>query len=207
MATPSEELEINIEAVDLNSRGVTLPSDRVGMVLSQPYVSLTPTEPYKCTEEAKELQTAALTDTLKVALAARHGATITHFTVFPEYSIPGLEGIALVENALRATDWPSGTIVIGGADALPKPDFAILADAKDTHVETGHNALARIGDHEWINCGVIWVKGADGTVERWLQPKLWPAGPERRTRFRNMYRGKSIFSFNGPFENGARYRF
>ena len=32
---------VHIETVDLSSRNVTLPSDRVGMVIVQPYLSLT----------------------------------------------------------------------------------------------------------------------------------------------------------------------
>lgn len=104
---------IHIETVDLTLRNVTLPSDRVGMVIAQPYLSLTAAEPYQCTPQVKPQQLSVLPDTLAVARAARHGAPKTCFTVFPEYSIPGLEGIELVENALRDSDWPNGTIVIG----------------------------------------------------------------------------------------------
>ena len=67
-----------------------------------------------------------------MARAASHGAPKTHFTLFPEYSIPGLEGIAFVHAAISAPDWQNGTIVIGGADALSKPDFATLAGAPNT---------------------------------------------------------------------------
>src|SRR4029077_7023793 len=99
----------------------------------------------------------------------------THFTVFPEYSIPGLDGITCVETVLRADDWPNGTIVIAGTDALTKADFSALADADGTHLNATHNGLARIAETEWVNCGITWVKTAGGNVERWLQPKLYPA--------------------------------
>src|SRR5438552_2142901 len=101
---------IAIETIDLGPRGVTLPSDRVGMVIAQPYLRLTPHEPYKCTEGAKGDQLAVLTETLAVARAPAHGSPKTHFTVFPEYSIPGLDGAAIIDNALTAADWPTGTI-------------------------------------------------------------------------------------------------
>jgi len=104
---------IHIETVDLSLRDVTLPSDRVGVVIAQPYLSLTGTEPYQCIPAAKARQLAVLADTLAVARAKPHGAPKTHFTVFPEYSIPGLDGIAFVETTLRNVDWPNGTIVIG----------------------------------------------------------------------------------------------
>jgi hypothetical protein len=128
-----------------------------------------------------------LTDTLKVSRAAQHGSPKTHFTIFPEYSIPGPDGIAFVETALRASGWPTGTIVIGGTDALSKPDFVTLAAGTGTHLDTTHNALAGIGQNQWINCAVIWVKAEDGTVDRWLQPKLCPAGPERNVQFQDMF--------------------
>ncbi|MGH7838960.1 MAG: hypothetical protein ACREQC_14205, partial [Candidatus Binataceae bacterium] len=88
---------VHIETIDLTARGVTLPTDRVGMVIAQPYLSLTSAEPYRCTPQTKSQQMQMLRDTVSVALAARHGAPKTHFTVFPEYSIPGLDGIALLE--------------------------------------------------------------------------------------------------------------
>src|ERR1700736_1772742 len=61
---------VHIETVDLSPRGVTLPSDRVGMVIAQPYLSLTDAEPYRCTVETKPRQLQMLTDTLSVARAA-----------------------------------------------------------------------------------------------------------------------------------------
>ena len=39
---------INVETIDLTRRGITLPSDRVGMVIAQPYVELTANEPFQC---------------------------------------------------------------------------------------------------------------------------------------------------------------
>ncbi len=195
---------VHIETIDLSLRGVTLPSDRVGMVIAQPFLSLTDAEPYQCTPQAKPEQLAMLADTLAVARDAPHGEQKTHFTIFPEYSIPGLDGISLVEQALRAADWPTGTIVIGGIDALSKSDFETLTGEPDTHLDTTHNGLNRIAQNEWVNCAIIWVKGENEIVERWLQPKLLPAGPERNTQFQEMFRGDSVFVFKGPFNNDAQ---
>jgi hypothetical protein len=198
---------VHIETIDLTSLGITLPSNRVGMVIAQPYLSLTSIEPYQCTAPNKAQQLKVLTDTLVVALAARHGEPKTHFTVFPEYSIPGLDGIALVETALHQDDWPTGTIVIGGTDALSKVDFETLSAESGTHLDTIHNGLDRIGQNEWINCGITWVKGSDGSVERWLQPKLRPAGLEQDVQYQAMFRGNSVFTFKGPFDNDTLYHF
>ena len=177
------------------------------MVIAQPYLSLTPAEPYRCAAGAKARLVQSITDTLSVALAMPHGVAKTHFTIFPEYSIPGAEGIALIEAAVRSAQWPNGTIIIGGTDAISKPDFVAMAGAQGTHLDTAHNALATIGETQWINCAITWVKDADGNVERWLQPKLAPAAPELNIQFQDMFRGKSVFTFKGQFTNGTQYHF
>lgn len=198
---------IKVVTIDLAPRDVTLPSERVGIVIAQPYLTLTPDEPYRCTAGAKAGQLDVLTKTLAVSRAAQHGAPKTHFTIFPEYSVPGLDGIALIDMALSAEDWPPGTIVIGGTDALSKEDFATLAGSPNTHLDTERNGLDRIAASEWINCGITWVKAEDGTVERWLQPKLSRAWPEQNISNQDMFLGKSVFTFKGPLADGTQYRF
>lgn len=177
------------------------------MVIAQPYLSLTAAEPYRCLAQVRDQQLAMLTETLAVSRAARHGAPKTHFTVFPEYSIPGIDGITRVDTALSAAEWPNGTVVIGGTDALSKTDFATIVALPGTHLDTTHNGLNRIAQNEWVNCGITWVKGSNGVVERWLQPKLSPAGPERNVRFQDMFKGGSVFTFRGLRDNGTQYHF
>lgn len=198
---------IKVKTVDLSLRGVTLPSDRVGMVIAQPYLTLTPTEPYQCDTLAKKKQLEVLTKTLAVSRAAEHGSPKTHFTIFPEYSIPGLDGVALIDIALSAEDWSPGTILIGGTDGLSKGDFVKLASSPNTNLDTDWNNLDRIAATEWVNCGITWVKAADGTVERWLQPKLSRAWPEQNVSFQDMFLGHSVFTFKGPLADGTQYRF
>jgi hypothetical protein len=38
---------LHVETIDLSSRGVTLPGERIGMVIAQPFLSLTDTRPGK----------------------------------------------------------------------------------------------------------------------------------------------------------------
>lgn len=198
---------IHISRVDLTERGILLPHDRVGMVIAQPHLTLTQQEPYRTAPADKPKLLANLSATLAVSLAAPHQAEKTHFTIFPEYSIPGLDGVDLIDAALADPQWPTGTIIIGGVDALSKTDFASLAARADSHFDTEHNGLGNIGADEWINCAITWTKAADGTVERWLQPKLWPAWEEQNISYQSMYRGKSIFSFKGSLSNDLKYRF
>ncbi|MCA1416021.1 hypothetical protein I6F30_33585 [Bradyrhizobium sp. NBAIM20] len=198
---------IHISRVDLTERGIVLPHDRVGMVIAQPHLTLTQQEPFRTVASRKPELLDNLTATLAVSRAAPHQAEKTHFTIFPEYSIPGLEGVDLIDAALADPQWPTGTIVIGGTDALSKTDFASLTARAGSHLDTEHNGLDQIGTDEWINCAITWTKAGDGTVERWLQPKLWPAWEEQHIVYQNMYRGKSVFSFKGNLSNGPKYRF
>ena len=47
-------------------------------------------------------------------------------------------------------------------------------------LEVNHNSIGRIAQNEWVNCGITSLNCApDGTVERWLQPKLFPAWLEQ----------------------------
>jgi len=177
------------------------------MVIAQPYLTLTPEEPYRCTAATKEGQLEVLAKTLNVSRDAPHGAQKTHFTVFPEYSVPGLDGVAIIDTALTAEDWPPGTIVIGGTDALSKDDFETLSVSPNTHLDNEWNGFDRIAANEWINCGITWVKAADGIVERWLQPKLSRAWPEQNVSCQDMFLGKSVFLFKGKLENGTSFHF
>ena len=88
---------IHISRVDLTERGILLPHDRVGMVIAQPHLILTQQEPYRTPPASKPELLANLTATLAVSRAAPHHAEKTHFTIFPEYSIPGLDGVDLID--------------------------------------------------------------------------------------------------------------
>lgn len=201
---------IRIEPVDLTVRGVTLPSDRVGMVIAQPFMpsaSLTAEEPYQCTEQTRPQQLAVLNETLAVARAAHHGEPKTHFTVFPEYSIPGLPGVDLVETALRAGNWPTGTIVIGGTDGLTQAQYVELLQGEASHYDAERNGGDKVGVDRWVNCAITWVKTGDGHLERWIQPKLHPAWEEINVSHQHMFCGSSVYVFKGLLGNGASFRF
>ena len=193
--------------VDLSTLGVELPRTHTGMVLAQPHLDLTPQEPYRCTDVSKPRQLGTIQATLGAARTTCQGDAKTHFTVFPEYSIPAPEGIDLVETTLRHPDWPTQTIVIGGTDGLSAAQYSQLVAARGTHVDTAHNDPARVAAGQWTNCAIVWAKGADGTVERWLQPKLYPSWPEEDVADGAMFRGNSIFAFRGRFDDGTQYRF
>ena len=193
--------------VDLSILEVELPRTQTGMVLAQPHLDLTQHEPYRSTNSSKQCQLQAIQEALEVARTACNEDSKTHFTIFPEYSIPAPEGVELIEDTLRQKDWPTQTIVIGGMDGLAAGAYAQLVAAPGTHVDKEYNDPARVPTDQWINCAIIWAKGADGTVERWLQPKLCTSRPEEEVADSNMFTGNSVFVFCGQFDDGRPYRF
>jgi hypothetical protein len=198
---------VHVEEVDLAALGIRLPTHRVGMVAMQPFLALTAAEPFRCQLDRRAAQLAALERTLTIAKAGDHGAGKTHFTLIPEYSIPGPDGIARIEGVLRDPTWPPGTIVIGGTDALSKTEYAALCAGADTFVDAETNGPDRVEASEWINCGLTWVKTEDGLLRRWLQPKLAPAWPEQNITHAHMFGGGSVFLFRCLFESGSPCRF
>jgi hypothetical protein len=149
-----------------------------------------------------------VTRTLDIARAVAHGAQRTHFTIFPEFCIPGLPGIAAIDAALQAADWPARTVVIGGVDGLERPDYLTLIGARNTFVHDAANGADRVAADQWVNCAVIWVKGANNVVERWIQPKIYPSRPENNAQFQRMFRGGCVYLFKGLYQTGgAAYRF
>ena len=112
------------------TRGVSFPADPVGMVVAQPYVpddGLTGAEPFKFTNAAAAQQLPVVQRTLTLSRERHHGLAKTHFTVFPEYSIPGLAGVQHIDVALNSADWPTGSVVLGGCDALTRAEYYAAA--------------------------------------------------------------------------------
>lgn len=198
---------IHIETIDLYARGVTFPKDRVGIVMAQSHLTLTPAEPFQCSPEKRQQQLNVIERTLEIARANAHGAQRTHFTVFPEFSIPGLDGIAAIEAAVQSPEWPARTVVIGGVDGLVRPDYLTLIRGPNTSVHAINDA-DHVAADQWVNCEVIWVKGANNVVERWIQPKIHPSGPENNAQLHRMFCGGCVYLFKGHYETGSSwYRF
>jgi hypothetical protein len=127
--------------------------------------------------------------------------------VFPEYTIPGLEGIAKIDAAMAAGDWPSGTVVVGGIEGMTPAQFRAFVAMPGVELDTEANGLGRLQGHHWVNCCVTWVKVPSGEVRRWVQPKISPAWTEKNVSHNSMYCGGSVFVFKGRFVNGRPFRF
>lgn len=185
---------------------VQLPIDNVGVVAMQPFVELSDTEPFRWGSESSIRQIDRVVRTLEIASEASHGCNKTHFTILPEYAIPGLEGVARIQGHVSSASWAEGTIVIGGVHGLNTDEYATLCEDDMTQV-SGNNSSDAVRAAEWVNCCVVWVKEQDGVLRRWIQPKMAASWPERNVTSQNMFSGKSVFLFKCEFENGIEFRF
>jgi hypothetical protein len=189
---------LQVVPVNLN---VTLPSDWITMVAMQPHIHLTTPEPFKWPDDKKEEQIAGIRRTLEIAREKQ-----AHFTLFPEYSIPGLEGIDAINGIIADGSWPNNTIVIGGVDGLNKAEYEYLCQQPNIECPDNnkHNC---VGQSEWINCSVTWVKDDNGTIKMYIQPKICPAWPEKNINWATMFCGKAISVFEAKYNNGAPFLF
>lgn len=188
--------------------GVGLPRGEVAMVVAQPHVVFVPQEPFTWAPAEKQRALTCIDETLAVSRGCPHGADKTHFTIFPECTIPGLEGVDRITAAMQAGDWPTETVVIGGVDGLTKDQFAELVQRPNTNYDLVGNPLDGIQAHHWVNCVVTWAKLPTGEVRSWVQPKLSPAWIERDVSYMSMYQGRSIYVFKGNYSNAdAPYQF
>lgn len=190
---------VRVCEVDLGQLGVQLPLHGVGMVVAQPYVEFTVQEPFTWLPSQRARALECVDTTLAVARSRAHRADKTHFTVFPELSIPGIEGVARIRVAMQQDDWPVGTIVIGGVEGLTREQYAeLLAQPNTTH-DAEVNGPDSVPVGQWVNCSMTWVKAEDGQIHCWVQPKLVPAWEELNRNYEAMYRGRSMYVFKGNF--------
>lgn len=196
---------VQVIEVDLDELDVQLPYAEVGMVIAQPFVEFTTHEPFTLKPELKEAALAGIDATLSVARACVHGADKTHFTIFPECTIPGLEGFDLITTKIIKDEWPISTVVIGGLDGLTRGQFEELTQRPNTSYDFDGSPLARIRTDQWINCCVTWIKLASGEVHAWIQTKIDPAFVELNVNNMSMFKGKSIYVFKGRYSGSNEY--
>ena len=192
---------INVEQVKINVR---IPSDEVRIVAMQPFIRFhsdpnsRPREPFRWSDAAITEQLNAINRTLDVAQNsfARRGS---NFTLFPEYAVPGIDGVSAINDRISETGWPNESIVIAGVHGITKSDYRDLCSMPDTDVSQS-NAPDSVPDEQWVNCCVIWVKDHDGQVLKWLQPKIRPAWSEMNVSCSDMFCGSTIYVFEGRYE-------
>ena len=130
-----------------------------------------------------------------------------HMVLFPEFAIPGVQGVECVAAALSSGDVESPTIVIGGVSGLTKMAFDELCALPDVTLIDLVNAPPRVQNTQWINASVTFVKDDEGTVRLWLQPKLSPSWPEAHCHHQTMFQGGLVRIFRARFDNDVPCRF
>jgi hypothetical protein len=180
---------------------VTLPTDRIGLVMMQPFVELNDREPFVWLPDRKANQIERILRTLDISEENRHGAQKTHFTVFPEYSLPGLDAVRAVNRRVCARSWPNGTFVLGGVDGLKHSEYETLCTEPGTTVSPA-NRPDKVQTHEWVNCYVLWARDDAGAVGRWVQPKLAASVPEENAIHRYLYAGKTVDLYAAKLADG-----
>lgn len=179
---------------------VGIPSSLVRMVALQPFIRFPSNaqEPFRWSDDAVAAEQAAIDRTLDIAQPG-FGGPAANFTLFPEYSIPGVDTAIAVNARIAADVWSSNTIVIGGIHGLSRSDYKRLRDELAAEVSTA-NAPDCIPADKWVNCCVVWVKDRNGVVKCWLQPKLRPARTEANVPCDDMFCGSTMYVFTCEFE-------
>jgi hypothetical protein len=180
---------------------LTFPSDWIKMVAMQPHVHFMDSEPFRWPDGEKEKQIAGIKRTLEIAKNKE-----AHFTLFPEYSIPGLDATNAINELVTDGQWPNSSVVIGGVDGLSNGEYQQLCQQPNTTCHD-NNKPVHIGQDEWVNCSVTWVKDNSGRVTRYIQPKICPAWPEKNIHLTDMFCGKAIYIFNAKYYNDFPCRF
>ncbi len=170
------------------------------MVVLQPFIKIGGDEPFQWLNTEKTKQIQRIIRTLELARQVDHGCEKTHFTIFPEYSIPGLEGIERMQEILQNGSWKPGTFVVGGVDGLTKDDYDTLCRQGNTEVSP-QNGPENVLATQWVNCCITWGKESDGSLKKWVQPKLIPSWLQRNIICSEMFCGSSVYVFKCKFEN------
>ncbi|MDY7573083.1 hypothetical protein [Actimicrobium sp. CCI2.3] len=199
---------IQVIEIDIGRLGVHLPRGEVGMVIAQPYVDFIQIAPFSLTPAVRAAALAGIDATLAVARECAHGAKITHFTIFPECTLPGLVGFDHITAAMDDASWPTGTIIIGGFEGLSHEQFGELVQRPGTSYDDVGSSLGSIRPDQWVNCCATWAKLESGEVRCWIQTKIEPAGVELEVSNQSMFKGKSVFLFKGTYSDiNTPYRF
>lgn len=188
---------IDVEQIMVDVR---IPSDEVRIVAMQPFVRFhsKTEEPFRWSDDSVDMQLAAIRRTLDIAQYGFAGRS-ANFTLFPEYAIPGAAGAVIIDERISADTWPNESIIIAGVHGIPKSEYRDLCNVLTAQVSQS-NAPNLVPDGQWVNCCVIWVKDLNGTLQKWVQPKIRPAWQEMNVACSDMFCGSCVYVFQGQYK-------
>ncbi len=187
---------INVEQIKID---LTLPTDEVSVVAMQPYLELQQDEPFKLRKNLVPDQLNAVRKTLALAQNSFNNRS-AYFTIFPEYSIPGLQGIEIIDQEISSANWSNGSVILAGVHGLTKNEFKVICEKFDVTISNENNPK-KVPDERWINSCFMWVKENNGTVKRFIQLKIRPAWLESKVPCNELYNGSTIYVFNCNYSN------
>ena len=170
--------------------------ESVRVVAMQPFVRL---QGFHWDPGHADRQMNAIQRTLELSrpVSGQVGST---FTLFPEYTIPGVGGAQLIDDSVRDPGWQNGSVVIGGVHGLGKDEYRELCESLTAEV-LPVNAPDAVGNDQWVNCCATWIKDDQGEVKVWVQPKIKPSKPE--IEIGGMFCGSGIYLFRGRYQQGG----
>ncbi len=189
---------LNVEQITID---LTLPTDEISIVAMQPFLDLQPVEPFKIRENHIPNQLVNIRNTLVLAKNTETNRS-AHFTIFPEYSIPGIQGIELIDNEISSVEWSNSSVIVSGIHGLNKDEFQDVCSRYEVEISSENNPL-NIPQDKWINCCFIWIKENNGNVRRFIQLKIRPSWPENNVTCNDMFCGSSIYVFKHVYSNDA----
>jgi hypothetical protein len=102
-----------------------------------------------------------------------------------------LDMIAETDAAMAAAAWPSNSIFVSGIAPMSPSDFNRLIAVP---TNAGNREAIPENETEFVNCCCVWIKNAQGKVNKVYQPKLKPSRPEQATQ--GMYKGETVYLFH-----------
>jgi len=189
---------MNIEQVAVN---IHIPINEACIVAMQPFIRFqTPIqEPFRWSIDKVNDQLNAITRTLDLAQNG-FGGRVANFTLFPEYSIPGLAGATIIDERISDEAWANESIIIAGIHGLDKVEYSALCQQLETTVSPA-NSPDSVRDDQWVNCCITWIKDQNGRVHKWVQPKIKPAWLEVSASCQDMFCGSTVYVFKARYSN------
>ncbi len=192
-------------SVSEETLSVTLPAQSARVLCAQPFIEFRAPlqEPFPLSPEC---QSRLLDGIDRVIDAANEQSA--EFIVFPEFSIPGIEGVERLLIAFQSESISNATILVGGVTSLTVDEFAsLLAGGRVEVLVAEENKVEHVREGQWINTSVTIVKDDCGQLKMWVQPKVSPSWPESATAHQQMFKGRRLHVFRATFENGLPCHF
>jgi hypothetical protein len=166
---------------------------KLGMMIVHPHIAMRMNNAaFSIEESSKKNLRQTIRDCLSLTTNCGDGKGCeVQVVVFPEFAIP-FDSFLEVEGLLRAEGLPRNAVVVAGVEPASPKEFAELLGGSSN--PAGSNTL-QCGSATFVNFCVIWTKSADGTVRRYLQPKLKPSALEQARQ--GMYQGEFVLLFQG----------